>query len=374
MLPGGTDQAYRDLLATNARMKTRVEVWREGERIDTYGDEGVPVFSGQISATLVSQVARQLNMTTDETLFPADPGDLLAPYGNELRVFQALEGGAGVPYEYQTFRGRINTVEWTEDDSLTVECIDRGGDVNDAQFLAPENSTVDAPVTTEFRRLIIAGVPNATFGTFDTFETLTPQLTWEWDRGSACDDLAEASRAFWYTLANGDYVIRRIPWTVEQVPLLTLMDGEGGVLTSTSTAISREYVFNTVTVVGERADGETPVSATAYDLNVSSPTYVNGPFGRKSKLVRAQAAINPAQALSVARASLQQAQAMTRVWQVSLPADPSIELGDCFSIVARGLGPDTQVVATYVIPMTSEQPMTMSLRAVNPYRVQIEVE
>lgn len=373
MLAGGLDQAYRDLIASNARMSTRVEVWRQGVRIDPYGEDGVPVYSGQIAATLTSQVTRQMSFSTDETLFPADPDDLLAPYGNELRIFQALDGGAGVPYEFQTFRGRINAASWEADNSLSIEALDRAADVNDAQFLAPENSIVDAAVTSEIRRLINNGVEDATFGTFDAIETLTPQLTWEWDRASACDDLAAGGRAFWYALANGDYVVRYVPWTVAQVPLLTLRDGEGGSLTSTTTMISREYVFNTVTVVGERADGSTPVHATAYDLDPDSPTYVDGPFGRKSKLVQSQAAINQAQALSVARSSLLQARSMTRVWQVSMPADPAMELGDCFDIEARGLGPDTQVAASFILPLTGAQDMTITMRALQPSRAQIEV-
>lgn len=374
MLSGGTDLAYRRLLATNPRMTTRVEVWRSGSRIDTYGVDGLPVEQGTIQATLLSQVTRNLQMTTDGELFPEAETDLLAPWGNELRVFQRVDNGAGVPYEWQTFRGRINTVALNDAGDLAVSALDRAADVNDSQFLAPENSQVGFTVVREFRRLINEGVADATFGTFGTFDNITaitPELTWEWDRATACDDLAETGSAFWYALANGDYVMRLVPWATSQTPLLTLADGEGGELTSAVPMLSREDVFNIVTVVGERADGSTPVFATAFDNDPTSPTYVNGPFGIKSKLIRLQTVLTDQQALFVARTALRQAKALTRQWSIELAPDPSMELGDCFSISARRLSPDTQVVASFTLPMVAGQTMTVELRAMqlNPLQL-----
>lgn len=366
MLPGGLDGAYRALLAGPYHPFTRLEVWRQGVRVDPFGEEGVPLYSGSLSATLASQVTRQLSFATDEALWPLLTTDLLAPYGNEVYAFQGVYNGAGVPYEWQTFRGRINEVTLAEDGSLNVFCLDRAADVNDSGFVLPENSNTGNAVTEEFKRLVRDGVADATFGAFDTITTNTPALVWESDRASACDDLAEAAGAYWYALANGDYVIRIVPWTVERPSVLTIADGEGGTIASAEPTLSRENVFNVVTVVGERADGTAPVYATISDQVVSSPTYVNGPFGVKSKLIQAQAAQNFGQALSIAKTSLRQAKALTQAWTVLTTADPALELGDVLTIQARNLPSVTQVVAAFTLPLTGAEPMQISFRELQP--------
>lgn len=370
MLPGGTDAGYRALLAGPHHPYTRVEVWRSGVRIDPYGDDGVPVYMGAIAATLGSQVTRQLNMTTDETLYPISDFDLLAPYGNELRVYQGIKPGAGVPFEWQTFRGKIEDAELDDAGDLSLSASDRAAEVKESGFVRPDNSRPGYPVVQEFRRLVLGGVPDALFGASDTFYDLTPILTWESDRGSALDDLTGGSSAFWYALANGDYVMRRIPWTQPQAPLVELHDEEGGTLAGAVPRKAREDVYNTVVVVGERADGTMPVFATAQDLDPSSPTYVGGGFGIKTLFVNMQSASNQSQALSVARTTLRYAKALTQSWNLLSTTDPSMELGDCITVRARGLAPDIQVVASYQLPLVATQPMTISTRALRPGSVE----
>lgn len=366
MLAGGTDGAYRALLAGPYHPITRIEVWRQGVRIDPFSHEGLPFFEGSISATLVSQVTRQLSLTCDGSMYPVEPDDLLAPYGNELRVFQGIKPGAGIPYEWPTFRGRINEVELDTDGSMSLGALDRAADINDAGFAVPENSTIGSLVSLEFARIVTEGVPDATFGTFDVQVTTTPQLTWEESRGSACDDLANAASAYWYALADGSYVLRRVPWAIPQVPIIVLSDGPGGTLTTAIPRRSRENVFNVVTVVGERADGTAPVYATASDSDPTSPTYTGGPFGVKSKLVRAQATSTSSQALTLARTSLLQARSLTQAWNVSTTADPALELGDAVTISARDLPPEVQVVSSFTLPLTGAGPMGITFRALQP--------
>jgi hypothetical protein len=365
MLPGGTDPAYRALLAAPHAPYTRIEVWREGVRIDTYGEEGLPFSNGAITATLASQVTRQLSMAVDESLYPATDDALLAPYGNELRVFQGIKPGAGVPYEWQTFRGKIQDTGMG-DFTVDIQAADRASEVKESGFLRPDNSLVGDPMTSEFRRLVLDGVPSATFGTFDLITNLTPQLTWEQDRGGACDDLAKGSNSYWYALANGDYVMRLIPWTVDQTPLVELRDGEGGSVSTATPTKSRENVYNSIVVIGERTDGTAPVFAIAQDLDASSPTYVGGAFGVKTMLIRAQASVNQAQALSLARDTLRYAKALTQSWQISTTFDPSMELGDCLGITARGLQRDIQVVASFQFPLIATRPMSVSTVALRP--------
>lgn len=369
MLPGGTDAGYRALLVGAHTPTSRVEVWRSGVRIDTYGAAGLPFYDGTLSATLTSQVSRQVSFSVPEELYPGedDITALLAPWGNELRVFMGIKPGAGIPYEFQVFRGRINSASLDEDGEVTVSCVDRGGDVNDSGFLGPEMSQAGNVITNEFHRVVNDGVIDATFGTDDVNNQLTPQLNWEWDRGGACDDLATAVAGYWYALANGDYVLRQVPWTRPQVITLTLRDGDGGELLVAVPVLSRQNVFNAVMVVGERAEADTvPVSAVVQDSDPASPTYFGGPFGRKTKLVNAQGVSTQGQALSLARSTLNQARSLKATWTTSNTPDPSMELGDAVYIQARNQPRSAQVLASFSMPVDGSGPMNCTWRSLSP--------
>ena len=59
MLAGGLDVLYREALARPHLVALRVEVWRSGVRIDTYGDSpdretrraGLPILGGSVRCT-----------------------------------------------------------------------------------------------------------------------------------------------------------------------------------------------------------------------------------------------------------------------------------------------------------------------------------
>jgi len=363
MLPGGTDGAYRAALAGPHEPTVRVEVWRQGVRLDNL-PAGLPIFGGAISATLNSQVTRQLSLTIDESFYPAEPTDLLAPYGNELRVFQGVRAGAAPPYEWQTFRGRINEVSLDTAGTLTVSALDRAADVKDSGFFRPENAQ-NGNLLSEFKRLVIDAVPDAQFGTSDKFFVATPLTTWQEDRGSACDELAGTGGAYWYTLANGDFVMRTVPWTIDQTAVLTLSDGPGGTLFTAVPTRSRENVFNVVIVTAESTDGGIPLYALVADNDAASPTYVGGAFGVKSKLISSPMSSNQQAVLKLAQALLLQSTSLTQTWNVSCPPDPSLELGDAIIISARNLAPVIQVVSGFTLPMAPGA-MSITFRALQP--------
>lgn len=372
MLTGGLDGLYRAFLAGPHKPTRRVEVWAQGARIDTFGDEGVPLVSGNVTASLASRVARtaQLGLTPD--LFPDDPTDLMYPAGNYLKIFAGVDGYGGPSYEWQTFYGRINDITLTSAGDVTLNAIDLAGDVSDSLFGTPRQSNVDQFVTTQFTELVKEAIPGATFGTFDTTFARTPNLVWQTDRASACDQLGNAANMYWYPLANGDFVMRTIAWDTAAPSLLTLTSGTGGTLGSWSVEFSRAGVFNSVFVVGERTDGSTPVYGSASDGNPASPTYVGGKFGLKSQQISVQTVTSPSQAQQVARSYLHQVRSLGQTWTASCVADAALELGDALTII--GTGPNgttrtssTQVVAGFTLPLTkADGNMNITLRAQQP--------
>jgi len=358
MLAGGTDLLYRQALAAGHEPYVRIEVWRADERLET----DLVFVNGTVTATLTSRVARTCTLTVHEDLYPFNDDGLLNPFGNELRVFAGVVFADGERYIWPVFVGKIVEAALGEGDCQIVAS-DRAAEVEDAAFIAPENSTVGAPVVDEFQRLVSDGVPGALFGTSDSFFQVMPVLTWEHDRAGALDEMATSVGAFWYPLADGQFVLRKIPWTVAGEPLVTLTDEDGGSITSSSAVRSRETVFNSVTVTGERPDGTVPVFHTAEDSNPDSPTYTGGPFGVRNKLVQLDTPSTPDGAREAAESYLRRTTAFTEAWTFSCAPDAALELGDILRLDVRGRVDIRQVVASFSLPLTPGNEMRVQCRA-----------
>jgi hypothetical protein len=370
MLTGGTDLFYRRILAAGHGHYARVEVWSgTGQQLailprHTGSPEGGLVFlDGGVSATLSNRVSRNMSLTVPMDLYPTEVTDLLAPFGNELRVFYGVMLGDGSDvYVWQVFRGRIRNVVQSSDGTCRVECADRASDVQDVNFVSPQNSIPTNTISEEFERLIVDAVPNATFGASDTFSKIVEPLTWQSERASAIDEMARSVGALWYPLANGDYVIRRFPWNVSSPPVLTLTDQPGGTVNGWSVRRTRDSIFNVVTVTGERLNGDAPVYATASDTTPGSPTNTTGNFGIRSRLERLQSPATSGGAFSAAEALLRTYIAPTEEWNLSAVPDASLELGDTVTLQVNDREV-IQVVTDMSLPLGLAGDMTISTRS-----------
>lgn len=376
MLAGGLDAAYRSILAGPHKQVCRVEVWAGGERIDTYGNAGVPYNQGSVSATLTSRVARVLSLTLDRSLFPSSPTDLLAPFGNYLKVFSGVDNGSGVPYIWQVFYGRINDCTLQNGGGgMSLTAVDLAADVQDCYFGKPTQSSTTQTLGQSYKTLIRGALPNAEFGSFDANAVYpTPALNWENDRASACDSLAQQGNMFWYPLADGEFVLRQVAWTDNNLPIITYRDGNGGSLLAWSINYSRTNVFNSIIVSGELADGSTPVYGTAQDNDPASVTYINGNYGVKTQFVSIQGTVSPGSAATLANAYLAQAKAITETWGAQMVSDAALELGDPIQLLVytgttNQRTSSIQVVSAFTLSLDSRDTMNVSLRAQVPSSV-----
>lgn len=372
MLPGGNDTLYRSVLGAPHRRYVRIDVYSgNGTLLNSLipqhlrGDPegGLCFLNGSVSATLTSRVARRLTLSVPGHLFPQETTDLLAPFGNEIRAFMGVTLGDGdTSYTWPVFRGKIQQVAVSSAGQCQILCGDRAEDVLDVAFASPENSQVGNLVLAEFQRLVIDAVPNATFGASDSFLKHVEALTWEFDRGSALDELARSVAALWYPLANGDFVLRAIPWTVAGAPVLVLTDQQGGTVNGWTRSRSREGIFNVVTVTGERLNGDAPVFATASQTNPTSPTFVGGNFGVKSIVERLQTPATQGGAQSTADSLLRNYTAPVEEWSLDVVPDAALELGDVIQVLVDGAD-TTQVVTGFSLPLDLSGNMTVSTRS-----------
>lgn len=364
MLPGGTDGLYRAALAAPHRMTSRIEVY------DSLGLEAqllhadLPFLSGMVTATLSSRVTRQLNFAVDESFYPVDPQDMLAPYGSAVRVYRGVELGDGsTAYEWQVFGGRIQRTTLDSSGRVTVSCADPSSDVVAFGFETPRNSDTGVLVPTQIQTLISDALPSATFGTSDTYTETVQPLTWENNRGGALDELAFAVGSFWYALADESFVTRRYPWTVPATPVTTIADGDGGIITGYQVSRSREGVFNSVTVTGERLNGAAPQHYTARDMTTGSPTEYSSNFGVRTKHMYLQTPGNASSAQTAALDALRRDIALIEFWQWSQVPDPALELGDVVAINAAGRTGVVQVVDSFTMPLDVSSPMSVTGRS-----------
>jgi hypothetical protein len=216
---------YRQALAGSHNAYSRVEVWRSGiqvEELTLTGSpapsslanvvRGAPVFlGGSVRATLASRVARTLSLTVPAWLYPWDNTDVLAPWGNEIRAYRGIRYGSGEMDEFPIFRGPIVDAKPQGNGTATISAADRAQDVVGSSFAAPSVANVGALVPTEYKRLVLDALPDATFGTFSAITTTVPTLSYDYDRGAALDGLAKVAGSYWYALANGDFVLRFVP-------------------------------------------------------------------------------------------------------------------------------------------------------------------
>lgn len=365
MLPGGSDGLYRNALAAPHTLAVRIEVWDDVDPQGLLLIENLPIITGSVQATLQSRVARTLQLTVDRSFYPILATGALAPYGSIIKAYLGVEMGDGsTQYMFPVFTGRIQRTSLSSAGVCTVEAADYGSDVVAFGFETPENSSAGNLVPQEVTRLIASALPNAGFSGFDTYTEPVSPLAWESDRGGALDELAITVGSFWYALADGRFTLRRYPWTVVSAPVVTIADGDGGLITGWEVARAREQVFNSVVVTGERLNGDVPVAAVARDVTPGSPTGYAGRFGVRVQHFRLQTPSSQGAAQTAADDFLRRDIALVESWNWSQVPDAAMELGD---VVMLGIGTEdrqvVQVVEAFAIPLDLSGSMMVSGRS-----------
>lgn len=360
MLPGGLDLMYRNALSTSHQAYLCVDVL-DGNRDPIIED--LVYLGGSVTATLTSRVARTCDLVVDESMYPHTTDGVLAPYGNMIRAWRGVEFADGSRWRWIVFIGRIQSTTLAPDGTCRVFASDFATDVVDAKFLRPQNSLLGTTVTQQMLSLISEGFPNADFGDCDTSAVLTRALTWQLDRSAALDELGTSIGFFWYPLADGRFVLRRYPWTVPADPVVSYSDGDGGSVITSSATRTREGLYNSLTVSGERLSGDDPVYALAQDTNPASPTFVSGNFGLRHRLLRLQTPGTQGAAQGAANDNLRRLVSLTATWEWTMTVDAALELGDVVQLNVRNRPPVTQVVASMEIPLDLSSPMRVEGRA-----------
>lgn len=153
----------------------------------------------------------------------------------------------------------------------------------------------------------------------------------------------EAAGVYFFNLPNGTFYLRGkddIDPTV-----LTVSDGDGGVLIDANEAFSRLDLYNAVDVSFDAPEGTTtPVRAFVVDDDPASPTYWSGPFGRRVKQVSDVPAKTNAEASAAAVAKLNEAKGINRGLRITGLRYPTLIPGDSIDVELPAETSETHVV------------------------------
>lgn len=350
---------YRAVLTGPHKRYTLLDVFQGGVQVASIGD--LTFSAGSVTANLTSRVTRSASLTFSDADFPGDVSSILSPYQSVIRISTGVQYPNGLREVFPVFTGRVYTPQRQADGTVTVRADDRAADVVAFRFEAPQNVGTSTTVLTEIRKLITQAVPEATYGTSDVTDQDSPALTWDEDRGQALDDLSEVLQGRWYSLGDGDFVVRLFPYALGSV-VAEISDGPAGLLSTATRTLTRDGVVNSVTVVAERIDGTTPIRVTARNNDPSSPTMFGDLYGRVSQIIKIQTPLTSADAQALAVQQLAAQSALAEQWSVQMVPDSTLEPGDTVRLSYRGQSAD-QVIDSITYPLTTDGTMTLSTRS-----------
>lgn len=367
MIADGLHPAYRAAYNRPHRPVVRVDVWDNVEQLH----QGLPIFGGTVNCTLTSKITRSGTITLDPAWMPKSEGDLLAPFGNRLKIWRGIDLG-GRQFMFPVFTGLITSADRKPRQPLTVTFADRAAEVDENDFEAAEDTIASHTLTEEIVRLIREGVPGAEFGDHDVLGATAGAQTFDDSRAQACDQLADAGGAFWYALADGRFVIRRVPWTyhpdgVAVDPVVTYTERTGayddavGSIIDYGLGMSRADVYNVVVGVADQPDGAAPRRATSRDTNADSPTYIGSKFGRRVLKAELPSAATAAVVRHGADAVRRRSRSAAEAFPWEMVPDASLELGDVvrLNVADRAL---LRVVSNMTIPLSEAGVMSCTGR------------
>lgn len=323
--------------------------------------QDVPIGGGQITAQLASRVTRTATFTAADEWFPVSESDIMSPTQAIVTIEAGIAYPTGEEERFPVFTGRVYSADRAAGGQVTFRADDLAADVLAADFEQPENSQPGNSCVAEIQRLILTGYEWAVFGTDDVTDAQVPRLSWDDDKGKACDDLATVVEGRWYALGDGSFVVRRYAYP-DTTPVIELTDGENGTLTAARTIVTADGVYNSVVVTAERLDGDDPITVIERDENALSPYRYGGDFGRRVKKVRMQSAAATSEAQAVAVSQLAAAGALARQWSLSCVPDMTLEPGDVVGVEWRGVR-DVQIIDSLTYPLSPRDAMTIQGRS-----------
>ncbi|MBR8638581.1 DUF5047 domain-containing protein [Streptomyces tuirus] len=335
-------------LAESHGVATQVQLFlTTGEVID------LPHIGGSVTVDRSQAIRRTCTVTCpDPALIPRSPSDQLATYGARLRVSRGVEYGDGSQELVPLGLFRLDSVDGdVSEGPVTLQGKGLEAVVQDDKFTTRyrASGTVVTAITSLIRRSIlnadvISLIDDVAIGprTFDI----------EGDPWAGCQEIAAAAGAEVYANADGVFIIRVLPDLTTADPVWAVEATEGGVYISGSRAMTSDGVHNGVLARGEStSDTVAPVSYLATDSDPNSPTYWNGPYGRRPLFYSSSTLTTLAACQNAARLKLAEAKAPNASGDISSLPNPALEPGDVIRVLHEDDSRELHQAASFSVPL-----------------------
>ena len=324
--------AFEAAIAGSHVLAVKCEAWIAGRRVASdlplREDASISVDSSRF----VRRSARLSFM--EETASSAESlRSVLNRPGCELRIWRGVQLKFGATEYLPIHWGLADKISgaWPAK-TLAVECPDLGQKVAYDRFPNPRRSGAGLTVQQQIQVLVGESVPRLRFIDTTGDTTVVRSVVWDRDRNTAIDTLAVSIGAESFFSPQGQWVTRPVQ-TLVGIPMLRVCEGQALITASDDTDWSS--VRNDIVVSCERADG-TKLAGRSTDNDPTSPTWIDGPLGRRTGFYASSLFTTTAQCNTTAKA-LRARMAGSRV-SVAFDAlvHPGLEAGDRIDVTHDG--------------------------------------
>jgi len=329
----------------------------------------LPAIDGQVDVDGTAQFRRKLSVNCVDptgTITPRNEGELLTPFGTELRPYRGIEWTNldGTKTREICPLGVFPIIKASVSDSnggspaISLEAMDRSWRIAGDKFKVPYVIAANTNALTAIKDIVKLTYPDIQYDTISTAVATTAPLVYEAgsDPWEAVTKLAQSMGCEAYFTTVGRLAVLP-PDDVNALPSpdFTYIEGQGCTMLDLSREYNAEQVFNGVIVTGESVGDELPpVRGEAWDENPASPTYRYGPFGERPTFVQDQLAKTTEQAQTIARSTLTGILGASSQLSITGIVNPAYEANDIVRVKRARAGVDgLYALQAFNIPLRS---------------------
>jgi hypothetical protein len=353
---------FRDAVFYSHTIATRCEVLTNNRIVHE-----LAINSGNVDIDVANAIRRSMSASlVDPTgeLVPSDVYSLLAPRGNEIRLWRGFQYPDGTT-EMASLGifgiSNVDVADYGEGLEIQVNGYDRSRSLRRSRFLTAYVIPAGTNVTTAIEGILRIRTPWLSYR-LDPTDYTTPRLVLGIDDETkdpldACIQLANSAGMEFYIDSDGegrltdrpDYYNTSIDWRYEEGDLSTIL--------GINRTWDDEKTYNHVVVTGESSTGSI-VRAEAMDTDPSSPTYYRGRFGDVVYFFSSKFITTLAQAKAVASLLLRRVLGTSELVRFPAIVNPAHDVGDLVAIRRGASKVDSEyVISSLAIPLGAGDPM-----------------
>lgn len=216
------------------------------------------------------------------------------------------------------------------------------------------------------KRIIANRSPGSKYNFASTEETCPLVFLGEDNGNSPLQDaqnLAISAGMELYLDPTGTWVLRPEPDPEVDSPVWTIEDTVNPTIISLRRKVTDENTFNRVVVVGEGSGLDYPARGIWQDDDPSSPTYILGPYGTVTQVIRSSMVLTDQQAYEAARAQGLRVKGATEAIELEIIPMSALEPGDIITIMRTKSKVWGQfIIDSFSIPLGEDGTMRITAR------------